>query len=261
LLFTFWPAVIGVRTGQISVLLLLGLAGFLFLVGERRWITAGACLPLVAIKPQLLHLFWIALALWVIREHRWGVLLGAAAATLALVLIATAADHGVIGQFLFMAAHEAPQAPASTLGTTLRVVVAAQTGREHFWLQFVPPALSLFWFLPYWRRKRGNWDWREQAPIVVLVSLVTTACSWIYDDIVLLVPIVQIAVVAAVVRRSALRGAVAGYVALNIAIVAMNVVGTSPFSYVWVPFGFAAWWLAARRDSKLPAASAGAGCR
>ena len=50
-------------------------------------------------------------------------------------------------------------------------------------------------------------------------------------------------------------------VMLNIGILAMNVVETSPFSYVWVPFGFAAWWLAARRDSKLPAASAGAGCR
>lgn len=262
LLFTFWPAVIGVRTGQISALLVLGLAGFLFLVGERRWVAAGACLPLLAIKPQLLHLFWIALALWIVRERRWGVLLGAAGATLSLVTIATAADSGVIGQFLFMAAHEAPQAPASTLGTALRAVVAARTGEEHFWLQFMPPALSLVWFLPYWIRKRGNWDWREQAPIVVVVSLATTAYGWIYDDVVLLVPIAQIAVAAAAARpRSAFRGAIAGYVALNVAILAMNVVGTSPFSYVWVPFGFAAWWLAVGRDPKMPAACAGADCR
>jgi len=55
-------------------------------------------------------------------------------------------------------------------------------------------------------------------------------------------------------QRSGLLGVVAGYVALNVAILAMNVVGTSPFSYIWVPFGFAAWWLAVRRDPEpLPA--------
>jgi hypothetical protein len=256
LIFTFWPAVIDVRTGQISAFVLLGVAGFLFLIRERRWVAAGSCLPLVAIKPQLLHLFWIAVLLWVARERRWGVLLGAAGTTAALVLLAMAADPAIVPQFLYMATHEAPQAPASTLGTLLRAVVGAATGGEHFWLQFVPPVLSLVWFLPYWSRHRGEWRWETQAPILLLVSLATTAYGWIYDQMVLLVPVVQIATVVIAAGRLSIRSrAVAGYIAVNGAILAMNVAGVGAFWYIWVPFGFAAWWLLAREEivTEMPA--------
>jgi hypothetical protein len=248
LVFTFWPAVITLRTGQISHLLLVGVAAFLVLGAERRWLLAGACLPLVAIKPQLLHLFWIAILLWVVREGRWRVLLGAVGSAAALTLIATALDPAVVSQFLWMAAHEAPQAPASTLGTALRFLVQRASGEQHFWLQFVPPVLSLAWFVPYAARRRDRWDWHADAGPVIVAALLTTAYGWIYDQIVLLVPIVQL---AAVVARSEhpwkYLPLAAGYVAINAAILAMNVGGADPFWYIWVPFAFAAWWWAGRR--------------
>lgn len=249
LVFTFWPAVINLRTGQISHLLLIGVTGFLVLTAERRWLLAGACLPLVAIKPQLLHLFWIAILVWVAREGCWRVLLGAVGSAVALVLIATALDPAVVPQFFWMATHEAPQAPASTLGTALRFAVARATGEERFWLQFVPPALSLAWFLPYAARRRDRWDWRADAAPVLVVSLLTTAYGWIYDQIVLLVPIVQLA--ALVARSERPRDHLplaAGYVAINVAILAMNVGGADPFWYIWVPFAFGGWWWVGRRS-------------
>ncbi len=247
LLFTFWPAVIDLRTGQISALVTVGLAGFLFFAGERRWMVAGACLPLVAIKPQLLHLFWLALALWMLRERRWDVLLGVVAVTIASTAVAVALDRGVVTQFLYMMRNEAPQAPASTLGTAARMAVAGRAEDAPFWLQFLPPALSLVWFVPYWLRRRDAWEWREEAPIIVLVSLVTTAYGWIYDDMVLLVPIVQIGVllVARPLSR-AVMWVVIGYIALNGTILAMNVAVATPFTYVWVPLAFALWWIIAR---------------
>jgi uncharacterized membrane protein YwzB len=249
LILTFWPAVIAVRTGQISALVLLGVAGFLALSDRRRWLAAGACLPLIAIKPQLLHLFWIAVLFWSLRGRRWPVLLGAAAATTALVLVAMAVDPAVVSQFLYMATHEAPQAPASTLGTLLRVAVAMTTGAQRFWLQFVPPALSLAWFLPYWWRRRGDWEWRAEAPVVLVATLMTTAYGWIYDQIVFLVPVVQLATVMA--RTGAVsshREVIAGYLAINGAVLIMNVAGVNAFWYIWVPFAFGGWWLAARRS-------------
>ena len=246
---TFWPAVIELRTGQISALMLLGLAGFLALVEKRRWLAAGACLPLVAIKPQLLHLFWIALGLWIAAERRWDVLLGAVASILALMVVAAALDPTIVAQFLHMAMHDAPRAPASTLGTALRAVVAATTGQEHFWLQFLPPALSLFWFVPYWRRRHTEWRWLEHGPPLLLVSLMTTAYGWVYDHLILLVPVMQIATL--LVGRGphvpARAGIVVGYIAVNCAILAMNLVGVRPFWYLWVPFALAVWWAAARR--------------
>jgi len=149
----------------------------------------------------------------------------------------------VVPQFFAMAANEAPQAPASTLGTALRFLVARVSGEERFWLQFVPPVLSLAWFGPFVARRREHWDWRDDAPPLIVVSLMTTAYGWIYDQIVLLVPIVHL---AAMVARSARPRdhlpLAAGYLAINAAILAMNVGGAEPFWYIWVPFAFGGWW-------------------
>ncbi len=247
---TFWPAVIDVRTGQVSALIALGLAGFLFFVRGRRWVAAGSCLPLVAIKPQLLHLFWIVVLLWVLRERRWGVLAGAVGTTVALVLAAMAMNPAVVSEFLYMAAHEAPQAPASTAGTLLRLAVAWVTGREHFWLQFVPPLLSLVWLVPYWSRHAATWSWRRHGPLVVLVSLVTTAYGWVYDQMALLLVVAQVATaLIAMQRLSARDPVVVSYLALNGAMLAMNVAGAGAFSYIWVPFGFLGWWVLARGEA------------
>ena len=52
-----WFALIG---GQIGPLILLGIVSFLYFERERRDTLAGASTLLIATKPQLLHLFWIA---------------------------------------------------------------------------------------------------------------------------------------------------------------------------------------------------------
>jgi len=217
----------------------------------------GCCRELPAARrDQAAAAASFAVLLWVVRERRWSVLLGAVGAAAALVVLAMAADPAIVPQFLYMAAYEAPQAPASTLGTLLRAGFALATGREYFWLQFVPPLLSLLWFLPYWSRHRAGRRWERHAPILLLISLATTAYGWIYDQIVLLVPVVQIVTAVIGAGRLSIRTrAVAGYIAVNGAILAMNVAGVGAFWYIWVPFGFAAWWLVAREEivTEMPA--------
>jgi hypothetical protein len=89
---------------------------------------------------------------------------------------------------------------------------------------------------------------------VLIVSLATTAYGWVYDQIVLLVPVVAFAAVVA--RSGGLVGhgpAVAGYLAVNATILAMNVAGVDAFWYIWVPFAFAGWWLAVPAGAALAA--------
>ena len=252
-LSTFWPALIEVRTGQISALILLGLVGFLHFVRARRWAAAGACLPLVAIKPLLLHLFWIALLVWVIAERRWRVVLGAVGTTLALVALAVASNPSVVGQFVEMAKGGIPQPLVSTPGTVLRLAVAARSGRDVSWLQVLPPLVGVVWLAFHWRRCEGAWEWRDEMPVVLLASLVTTAYGWIYDDIVLLVPVMQVAVAVLAGRtRTSPAFIVGGYLLVNAGIVAMNVVRVEPVWYVWAPFAFAAWYAMARMRAVAP---------
>lgn len=256
-LSTFWPALIAIRTGQTPALILLGLVGFLHFVRVRRWAAAGACLPLVAIKPVLLHLVWMAILLWVIAERRWRVVLGAAAATLALLGLAVVANPRVVEQFVDMTRHGVGRSFVSTSGTVLRMAVGAWSGRDVAWLQAVPALAGAVWLALHWWRREGAWQWHEEMPVVLFVSLVTTFYGWIYDDIVLLVPVMQVAVAVLAGRtRTPPAMIVAGYLLLNAALVPMNVVRVDAFWYVWAPLVFAVWYAAARMRVVAPRTAA-----
>src|SRR5262249_15659953 len=83
--FSFMPSILVWRTGQITTIALLALAGLLRLERQNRPLAAGAVLGMAAIKPHLLHLLWIAVGLWAIREHCWRVVFGVLAAVSVLL--------------------------------------------------------------------------------------------------------------------------------------------------------------------------------
>src|SRR5437763_628311 len=71
---TFVPVYVAIIAGRISPLLLLGAVLFLTFVRRGNDLCAGAACALLAVKPHLAYLFWIAVLLWSIRERRWHVL-------------------------------------------------------------------------------------------------------------------------------------------------------------------------------------------
>ena len=73
-----------------------------------------------------------------------------------------------------------------TIGTLLRTVF----GWEHTYLTFVAPALGVLWVGYYCHSNRMRWRWDEHMPLVVLVSVMMTAYGWVFDHIVLLIPII-----------------------------------------------------------------------
>src|SRR5260370_357358 len=60
---------------------------------------AGPAPTLLAVKPHLAYLFWLALLLWAVQHRRWRVLAGGAGAGLALVGIALVFDPLVLGHY------------------------------------------------------------------------------------------------------------------------------------------------------------------
>src|SRR5262249_30090088 len=69
--FTFLPTHFLLWSGQIAPFILLGVIVFLSEQGRGRLWSAGAATVLIAIKPQLVYLFWVALLLWSIDRRRW----------------------------------------------------------------------------------------------------------------------------------------------------------------------------------------------
>src|SRR5262249_7615677 len=152
---------------------------------------AGAACVLIAIKPHLLFLFWIALALWALdgmfsrlsprmavrglgtnRENlaRAMVLIGGVAAGLVCPAIAIFCNPGVCQQYWDALIHHPPEQWVSlTIGSMLRLLL----GENRFWLQFLPAIPALIWFGWYWRKHHAAWNWGEQMPLLVLISFLT----------------------------------------------------------------------------------------
>ena len=150
---------------------------------------------LIGLKPQLCYLFWIALVFWVIRERRWPVLAGAAAGFAVAALVPLLFRPSIFGDYAaqFHAARLLSN-PSPSLGTTLRWSVSPSSNS----LQFVPSGLGAAWFVWYWRNE-AVWEWSAGMPLLLVVSIATTSYGWLFDHVVLLPAVLQIA--ALIVQR------------------------------------------------------------
>jgi hypothetical protein len=247
LAITFLPTLFSLTVGQISPLVLLGAVLFLICIQQGRDAQAGAAAVLLAIKPHLAYLFWIALLLWCIRQRRWKVLGGGLVTALAAVAVALASNPAVLGQYWHTFTHRPPaQYHSPTLGTALRLLL----GDGQFRLQFLALVPGLIWFVPYWCRHRTDWDWNERLPLLLLVSVVTAAYgAWPFDLVLLLVPVVQIA--AAVQGEPRPRRWRAGivYLAINALAAAQLACEVEYFWFIWMAPALLLAYVALRRFS------------
>jgi hypothetical protein len=188
------PAAWMVLWGQNTGFVLLGLAGFAYFRRDRPAV-AGAFAALTALKPHLLAPFGVLLILDAVTR-RGRIALASGAAALALTLIVSlAANPNVIAQYRQAVRDPGPGA-ASLRDWVLPVAsywlrISLGIG---FWVQFVP-CLLVCTGLAVHRLYRGNrWNWNDQLPLVVWLSVLATPYGgWIFDLTVLLVPLIAVA--------------------------------------------------------------------
>lgn len=179
---TFVPVLICVLSGQISLLMLLGAVLFLRAVQRGDDYRAGAEAALLAVKPQVLYLFWAALIIWTVTQRRWRVLIGLAVTLLLCSAVVTALNPSIFLLYLrqYRESHVLVS-PSHTIGTLLR----AAFGWDRQWLQFLPSAAGLVWLALRWRRWNVL-DWPRRLPLLAMISITTSSYAWIYDHVLLL---------------------------------------------------------------------------
>jgi len=222
---------------QIDPLVLLGIVGFLYFRECKRDWLAGLSLTLAAIKPHLVHLFWIALIVWLLEQRQWKVVLGAAAGGAIASLIPLMFAPGIFGQYLNLYSTNAAPNPFDWKTPTLSTALGLLFGQANVWIQYVPSAFALVWFIFYWRKNRNEWDWTQQTPLLLLVSQASTVFAWVWDQILLLPVLISGAVWAT--RGGPTRIVVA-------ALVGFLVIDFAPIlvmSGVLIPEGFALFWM------------------
>jgi hypothetical protein len=250
---SYVPVFTTIMKGQIISLVLLGVTAFLHFEKRGQYVVAGLSTVLIAIKPHILYLFWIALLLWVLDRRRWSVAMGAGA----LLSIATAIpmlyEPDIIGRYYDMLTGHSPALLWYTpsTGTYLRLLL----GMERYWLQFVPTGLGLLWVGIYWRKHRRTWVWSRQIHLLIIVSLMTTFYEWL-NDYVLLLPVITQTAAWVVSHRNMenLHWALWAYLLINVLIWAVYIVTAAinpqdPWKYVnlpWVVPSFLLVYLLAR---------------
>lgn len=232
---SFCPTLIVLHMGQMGPFLLLGLCLFLrFIDRPGGWI-AGAALVLASVKPHLLLLFWVALGLWVVRQRRWQIGLGAGVALLLTAGATLATNRGLLSEYREALSGRLTSDTLDYLAPTPGAFLRWIAGEPMAWVQYLPTLLGLAGVVLYWQRHRASWEWRNELPVVLLASYATALYGWLGDQVVLLIPVIQCAVWA--VRGCELRAvrlAIVVYVILDVLILATKVAGVSEASQFWV---------------------------
>ena len=188
---TFVPTMFALISGQISAVLLAALTGFLYFQQRKNSFAAGGSAAFLSVKPHLLYLFWIVFALWIWRERQWRILCGVLVLGLSLAALPLVFDSQVYSQYFALYKIAEIPKPLDWLTPTLRTVTKIIIGPSPVWLQFVPSLAGIIWILIHWYRHKAQWEWPEQLPRVVLVSVVTSFFAWTYDQVVFFPAIVE----------------------------------------------------------------------
>jgi hypothetical protein len=235
---SFAPVLHALKSGQATVLILLGCVGFLYYLNKKSDLWAGISVSLVMIKPQLLYLFIIAVLFWSISRRRYNILLGLCVGLIVSLTISMFFNRHVISQYLVMVkTYPIEIWMTSTVGTYLRLFL----GQEKFYLQFIPLVIGLAWFLAYWYKFSGSFEWKNNFPLLILVSIATTPYAWTLDSIVSLCCIIYITALFDFTDWTVKKALIfSSYWLVNLSVAFLRV---SQSWFWWYPFFLLIWYL------------------
>ena len=259
--FTFTPSIATLQKGQFTPLILIGLVGFLAVADQiiaessRRFnnnqliLIAGFSISLMAIKPQLLYLFWLGLLLWCWQQRKLMILMVGGLFLIIEIIIPTLFNPNVLLQYI----HNILEYPLSEWATpTISSYLRWLLGLNKLWLQLLPPLLGASWFMYHWYHRRNNWIWISEMPVLVLVSVVTSPYYWTYDLVTLLPAIILVTVTLLthlrhrpLTKRDSVTIFV--FIAINILNIALHT-ALNEFWFGWVAPALLIWFLFSYHD-------------
>ena len=244
---TFAPIPVALAIGQVSPLVLLGISGFLHFQHKGKLGWAGVFLLLAALKPHLIFLVWVALAVMSIYKRSMRTVAPLILTTIVASLIAISLDHSIFVQYAQLLVKERV---AQELTPTPGGLIRLWTGLYR--AEYLPPILALGWLLSRIRARQIQWNWTDEMPIVALISLLTTPYGWFFDQVVLLPCVFQAASWLTTNSKLQLRRAiVSAYLSANAAVLTLILVCLTTFWYLWtVPAWFTLYILARMTRSR-----------
>ena len=193
--FLFRPFIVTLLNGQLGALLLLELALTAYLWERKRWVLGGAVLALASLKPTLgLPVIGLS-ALWLFGSRRWSAIGSMATSALLILSIGWIWDLSWISEFLRSGGRKL----AETLGYSPTIWGLSNTictdGRACLFgvggFIGIVVVAGVAWVL---FGKRPNLRPSLVLSIAVSAALLVTPYVWVYDQVLLLLPIAVVSI-------------------------------------------------------------------
>lgn len=229
--FGYYPILQLIALGQVSLANLLALTGFLVFLKRRADFRAGLATALIAVKPQVMLLFALAVVAWTIGHRRWRVMAGGICGLLVLSAIVLIPNPHVFHFYIQAMRNRGPlEMIPPTPGSLLRFLAGGV-----FWPSLIPLFVGVLWLGVRLVLRRGNWDWVREMPALAFACFFAAPYAWIYDLAILLVPLICAAVVSCAAGRLALWSFLAVHLLITIVALILHRMD-------WQEYQF--WWLA-----------------
>jgi hypothetical protein len=187
--FLFRPTIVSLRNGQLGPLLLIILSISIYLWQKDRWFAGGAFMALMALKPQLGIPLLALFSLWLILQNRWLALLGSGFTGMLLLLVGLVINPNWPAGFIDASSQRFYE--TFSYSPTLWGVAGILVNHDYRnTLLYGSIASILLVALVAWLL----FHHRIQSPsvavaVLIPVALLITPYSWVYDQILLIVPI------------------------------------------------------------------------
>jgi hypothetical protein len=237
----FSPVLSAILMGQITFLVLFGVAASMLLIKRGQWFWAGAVLILTSLKPHLVMLVGPYLMFYMAMRKRWAGWLGfGAAGVLCLVVLFSLRPSWIVD---FSALLRAPPIGwmTPTLGGFLSLFGFGQ------WPRYI--GLGFLLLLPFFLRRPDLFSLETAVSVLTLLTIPTTFFGWSFDQSLLLAPIAQIVGWLSGPVRSVMgrRAAIAAMVIAMAASIVQQAAHKNDVYFFWVPlvwgaiYVFASW--------------------
>jgi hypothetical protein len=252
LTFIYIPTLTTLLVGQITGIVLFGLAGFLYFDHKRKFFVSGAFLALTTIKPQLVFVTLPILLLELIRRRRWRAFIG----FLFPILIGTALV------FLFRPTF-VPEYIESMSGSaltrrivpTIPFVLSEATGMSLLQSIGVPVVLVAIVWWNYRQRKRPI-AIPDLLIVTLLLSMLFTPFAWSFDALVLILPLIRLSAwaVEGKFSRPVALSLLAAFITANVLALYLRTLQVWDWSFFWFPAAmialyFCGWWFSSDRKN------------
>lgn len=240
--------------GQVSLLLLVSIALFLYSSYRGLDIVAGLCLVPLTVKPHLFLSLLPLIGFWIIQRKRWQVAVAFAVALIVLCLILIIQGESLSAWVISFKVSSADKVSlvsdwyAATLADFIRYLVLLLTGKQPLWPRLLVPLLALLaagvscLFLP------RSWSIARWFPPFLCLSLLAAPYGWYYDQsVLLLVPLSVICAAfskadnSALLRTRSLIITVLAFLQLGLMIFIL-VAGDWQHYFFWYPAALLFFW-------------------